>query len=372
MSEVEAKVARGGARAARRAARTAPLPDNLRPVRPGMSGGYATRPLSDADVLRIHHAALDVLETIGLCRRNAERHRIRDQGRRAAHAARPPGVPARVDRGYRGARRSPLRTARSGPETRHGAVGLARVYFGTAGAAVHIVDGKTGVYRDSTTKDLYDISRLVDTLEHLHLPSALGRLPRGGDSRGNGHQYRLRERRGHHQACRYQLGAAGAPRGEPRDVSSHGGRRGQVAGAPVRQPVELLRRASAQVRLRCVPLSGNGRAGRHAGAAACPPGKPARRRPRRLPPRWCRKWPSAWQGWSTSTPSNPGRRRFSAPGVWSRICAPARCRAGARNRRCSPQLAPNCRDLYDLTGGTASGMSDAKMPDMQAGYEKAC
>ena len=43
-----------------------------------------------------------------------------------------------------------------------------RVYFGTAGAAVHIVDAKTGVYRDSTTKDLYDIARVVDTLEHLH------------------------------------------------------------------------------------------------------------------------------------------------------------------------------------------------------------
>ena len=27
--------------------------------------------------------------------------------------------------------------------------------------------------------------------------------------------------------------------------------------------------------------------------------------------------------------------------------------------------------FYDLTGGTASGMSDAKLPDIQAGYEKA-
>ena len=43
-----------------------------------------------------------------------------------------------------------------------------KVYFGTAGAAVHIVDAKTGMYRDSTTKDLYDIARVVDTLEHLH------------------------------------------------------------------------------------------------------------------------------------------------------------------------------------------------------------
>ena len=40
-----------------------------------------------------------------------------------------------------------------------------RVYFGTAGAAVHIVDPATGEYRESTVKDLYDIARIVDTLD---------------------------------------------------------------------------------------------------------------------------------------------------------------------------------------------------------------
>ena len=115
MSEVEAKVARGGARAARRAARTAPLPDNLRPVRPGMPGGRY-KPLSDADVVRIHHAALDVLETIGLA--DATPSGIEYMTKAAQlHAARPPGVPARAGRGHRGARRAPLRAARSGPET---------------------------------------------------------------------------------------------------------------------------------------------------------------------------------------------------------------------------------------------------------------
>ena len=56
---------RGGARDARRAARSAPLPDSLRPVRPGMNGG-AYKALSDADVVKIHNAALDALENIGL------------------------------------------------------------------------------------------------------------------------------------------------------------------------------------------------------------------------------------------------------------------------------------------------------------------
>jgi trimethylamine---corrinoid protein Co-methyltransferase len=42
-----------------------------------------------------------------------------------------------------------------------------RAYFGTAGAAVNIVDAQ-GVYRESTIQDLYDIGRVVDTLEHIH------------------------------------------------------------------------------------------------------------------------------------------------------------------------------------------------------------
>ena len=65
MSEIAEKlVRRGGAREARRAARSAPLPDSLLPVRPGMNGGRY-QALSEADVLKIHHAALDALATIG-------------------------------------------------------------------------------------------------------------------------------------------------------------------------------------------------------------------------------------------------------------------------------------------------------------------
>ena len=42
------------------------------------------------------------------------------------------------------------------------------LYFGTAGAAVHIVDCDTREYRESTLADLYDVARLVDSLEHIH------------------------------------------------------------------------------------------------------------------------------------------------------------------------------------------------------------
>ena len=56
---------RSGGRAARQALRSAPLAENIRPVRPGMTGGRY-KPLTEAEVQRIHHAALDALEQIGL------------------------------------------------------------------------------------------------------------------------------------------------------------------------------------------------------------------------------------------------------------------------------------------------------------------
>ena len=42
-----------------------------------------------------------------------------------------------------------------------------RAYFGTAGAAVNMVDAQ-GHYRESTIQDLYDIGRIVDLMEHIH------------------------------------------------------------------------------------------------------------------------------------------------------------------------------------------------------------
>ncbi|MCB1809473.1 MAG: trimethylamine methyltransferase family protein, partial [Candidatus Competibacteraceae bacterium] len=70
MSEIETRrsprgVSRRGARAAMIAKRNAPLPDAMRPVRAGLEGGRY-RLLSEADIQKIHHAALDILATIGL------------------------------------------------------------------------------------------------------------------------------------------------------------------------------------------------------------------------------------------------------------------------------------------------------------------
>ncbi len=44
-----------------------------------------------------------------------------------------------------------------------------RVHFATAGAAVMIADSANNRYRESTTRDLYDLARIADNCEHIHL-----------------------------------------------------------------------------------------------------------------------------------------------------------------------------------------------------------
>ena len=157
---------RSGGRAARVALRAAPLADDIRPVRPGLKGGWY-RPLDDAAIQRIHEAALDALETIGLAQ------------------APPSGVAAMVAAGAvlgdDGRLRYPralvedmvAKAARNitlyGRDARFDLhLEPYRVHYGTAGAAVHVVEPETGDYRDPTTRDLHDAARLVQHLDNIH------------------------------------------------------------------------------------------------------------------------------------------------------------------------------------------------------------
>ena len=158
--------ARTGGRAARHSARTAPLADNLRPVRAGLSGGQY-KPLSDAEVLRIHHAALTALEEIGLA------------------DAPPSGVAiltgAGAIQGADGRIRFPRALVEDmlaiaargitlhGRDPRHDMdLSGRRVHYGTAGAAVHMVEPDGRSYRESTVQDLHDAAKLCDALDNIH------------------------------------------------------------------------------------------------------------------------------------------------------------------------------------------------------------
>ncbi|MEE9427383.1 MAG: trimethylamine methyltransferase family protein [Paracoccaceae bacterium] len=157
---------RSGGRNARRALRAAPLAKDLRPVRPGMSGG-TFKPLTDSEIRRIHSAALDALEEIGLA--DAPQSGIDymvgagailgDDGRLRFPRAVIEDTVARA----------PKNLTLHGRDPKHDMeLSGARTYYGTAGAAVHMVDVAGRVYRDSTTQDLHDAARIADTLDNIH------------------------------------------------------------------------------------------------------------------------------------------------------------------------------------------------------------
>ena len=43
-----------------------------------------------------------------------------------------------------------------------------RVHYGTAGAAVHVVDVIGNNYRESYLSDIYDAARIVEKMDNIH------------------------------------------------------------------------------------------------------------------------------------------------------------------------------------------------------------
>ncbi|MEM6887643.1 MAG: trimethylamine methyltransferase family protein [Pseudomonadota bacterium] len=157
---------RTGGRAARRAARAAPLAEHLRPIRPGMSGGLY-RPLSPIDMDNIHNAALDALEHIGLA--DAPESGIAlmcDAGATLGEDGRVRFPRALVEDMLAGANRQ---ITLHGRDPAHDLdLSGTRVHYGTAGAAVHLVEPDGQTYRECGVQDLHDAVRIADQLDNIH------------------------------------------------------------------------------------------------------------------------------------------------------------------------------------------------------------
>lgn len=157
---------RSGGRAARQALRAAPLAQDVRPVRPGMEGG-TFKPLTPDGINRIHLAALDALEQIGLADAPPSGIDIMtragailgDDGRLRFPRAL---VEDMLDKAAKG-------ITLCGRDPKHDlTLSGKRVHYGTAGAAVHMVDPHGREYRESTVQDLHDAARIVDQLDNIH------------------------------------------------------------------------------------------------------------------------------------------------------------------------------------------------------------
>ena len=158
---------RRGGREARLDARSAELPEDVKPVRLGLAGNRY-HSLSEPEMDRIHQSVLEILSTVGLA--GAPQSTI-DYLTKAGAEVCPKNGRLLFPKSYiedvlAKCNRKPLLAARDPAWDIH-PYGE-NTYTATAGAAVNVVDLVNRSYRDSTLKDLYDSARLMDELEHIH------------------------------------------------------------------------------------------------------------------------------------------------------------------------------------------------------------
>jgi trimethylamine--corrinoid protein Co-methyltransferase len=134
---------------------------------PGMEGGQY-KPLSEAGLQRIHHASLEVLEHTGVEVEPSEAREIfRAAGARMDEERQRVDLPGRlVERALSSASHAVTLYGRD-PQWDI-VLGGKRVHMGTGGAAIYILDLEGQQARQTTLADVALIGRLVDKLDNIH------------------------------------------------------------------------------------------------------------------------------------------------------------------------------------------------------------
>ncbi|MGH7187175.1 MAG: trimethylamine methyltransferase family protein, partial [Pseudomonadota bacterium] len=244
-----------------------------------------------------------------------------------------------------------------------------KVHFGTAGAAVHIVEPASRTYRESVLADLYDAARIVDTCDHIHFYQR----PITARDMVSGHDLDINTM----YAC-----MAG--------TSKHIGT-SMVAAEHVTEVLQMLHvAAGGEHTWRERPFVSQ------SNCFVVPPMKFAEDA--------CRCLETAVRGGMPVLLLSAGQAGATAPAALAGtiVQAVAEClgglvyvnavipgavaiwgpwpfvsdlRTGAMSGGSGEQalITAGCAQMghfYDLTVGSAAGMCDAKLPDIQAGYEK--
>ncbi len=135
----------------------------------GLQGGQYC-PLSPQQIETVHEASLKILEKTGI----TYEHGLEDTVQMLE------GNGAAIDRGRKNITfpkkmiveqvvKAPEKVLLCGQDPKHDLhLTRNRVHLGTGGAAIKILDPETGKIRSTTLKDLYDVSRLVDHLDNIH------------------------------------------------------------------------------------------------------------------------------------------------------------------------------------------------------------
>ena len=157
---------RAGGRSARQALRSAPLAEDIRPIRPGMESN-TYKPLSEASMQKIHTAAMRALQEIGLADAPPSGVEVMtkagavlgDDGRLRFSAA-------LVEDMLGKAAKSITLHSRDGKNDLD--LSGNRVHYGTAGAAVHLVDVENNLYRECGVQDLHNAAKIAQQLDNIH------------------------------------------------------------------------------------------------------------------------------------------------------------------------------------------------------------
>jgi trimethylamine--corrinoid protein Co-methyltransferase len=135
----------------------------------GFQGGQY-RPLTPKQVGTIHETSLKILETIGITYEQGLEKTVEMLEKNGAN----------VDRGKKIVKfprqmiveqvaKAPEKVILCGRDPKHDlTLTEDRVHLGTGGGTIKILDLETGNVRSTTLKDLHDVSRLVDQLENIH------------------------------------------------------------------------------------------------------------------------------------------------------------------------------------------------------------
>ncbi len=358
---------RSGGREARRAMRAAPLADDVRPIRPGLEGGRY-RPLAENDLERIHEAVLTLLETVGFANAIPS----------CSEALTGAGATLGADGRIRFPRRLVLDTIRSaardftlhGQDPRHDMlISGRRVHYGTAGAAVHLVDVEKREYRESLLQDIYDAARIVEGLDNIHFfqrPMVPRDIPDplemdfntlyaciSGTSKHVGTSFTVRENVQPALEMLYAI-AGGEEKFRARPFVSN-------SNCFVVPPMKFAEDACGVLEA-CVEggipilLLSAGQAGATAPAA--------------IAGAVVQAVAEVLAGLVYVNALKPGHPAIF--GTWPFV---SDLRTGAMSGGSAEQalLTAACAQMaqyYDLPGGSAAGMADSKLPDIQSGYEK--
>lgn len=358
---------RSGGREARRTLRAAPLAEDLRPVWAGLEGGNF-KPLDAAAVKAVDATVYQILEEIGLSQ------------------APDTGIKYMTEAGAVLGDDGRLRFPRALVEhtlaicgrhiTLHGQnpkhdllLSGSRVHYGTAGAAVHVVDVAKNEYRESYLADIYDAARIVEQMDNIHFfqrPMVARDIPDPADLDFNTVYAAIKGTTKHvgvsFTEAEYMkpvfemlhMVAGGEDKWRARPFVSNSN---CFVVPPLRFATEscLVMEEAVRNGMPVLLLSAG-----QAGATA----------PASIAGAVAQALAEVVAGLIYVNAMKPGHPCIC--GTWPFV---SDLRTGAMSGGSGEQglLTSACAQMlqyYDLPGGAAAGMADAKMPDAQSGYEK--